>query len=222
MRRRTMLGIFAAAAGGGYLYRDTTPAETTEPTPPGDAKAGGEGGLRTETDPEPSAQPDTQGFDSEKIEDRFLERFNAMREREKAGGVYRDRILSEMGQAHAENMAEHDYIGHTQPDSGMTIEDRFERRGLMPQCELPAGDGSGEYYPGAENVAGAAVGRVQHPGSDETFTIADNDDVARFLMDSWMSSPGHREVMVLQSVESIGLGVAIRDDGEIFAALQFC
>jgi uncharacterized protein YkwD len=161
-------------------------------------------------------------FNAREIEAEFLDLFNRMRESKGLVTVALDHILTEMGQAHAENMAENDYVGHVQPETGRTIEDRFRERGLLPQCELPVGDGSGYYYPGAENAARAAVGRVTHPGSDEEFMVDSNAAAAEFLMDSWMRSDGHREVMVLPAVREIGLGVAIRDDGEIFAALEFC
>jgi len=195
MQRRTVLGGIAAAAAGGYLFREQQPAERT----PDSADTSGDGSISAETE-----TPSTAGFDPAVIEERFIERFNAMREEQGLGDVHRDRFLSEMGQEHAANMAEHDYIGHTQPDTGMGITDRYRDRNLLPECELDAGDGT--FY----------------PGTDETFTITDNDDVAAFLMDSWLSSEGHRGVMLLPSVDAIGLGVAIRDGGEIFAALEFC
>ena len=156
-------------------------------------------------------------FSQEPVETVFLERFNAMRREHSVATVDRNRDLSDMGQSHAENMAEQEYIGHTQPD-GTTIEQRFADRGL--DCELPV-EGSNEYYPAAENVATAAEGRVEHPGSDETFFVRTNDDLAEFLMDSWMHSEGHREVMVLPSVREIGLGVAT-NGSDIYAALEFC
>lgn len=225
MHRRTVLGLLGGAAIGGYFYRD---AGASDETPSDRGETGGGGAVNVETEDSSGGDLDDGGdvsnasdFNADEIEQLFLERFNEMRERERVGSVHRDRFLSEMGQDHAENMAEHDYIGHVQPD-GWGIEDRYRDRGLLPKCELPVDDGSGRYYPGAENAAGAAVGRVTHPGTDETFNIRDNDDVAEFLMDSWMSSDGHRAVMVLPAVQQIGLGVAIRGDGEIFAALQFC
>ncbi|MDR9382734.1 MAG: hypothetical protein RI560_13855, partial [Natronomonas sp.] len=179
------LGVLATAAAGGYFYRSGGPAADR---PRERADAGGDGSISAETE-----TPSTSGFEPREIEARFIERFNEMREREQLGQAHRDRFLSEMGQQHAENMAEHDHIGHVQPDTGMGIADRYRDRGLLPECEIDAGDGT--FYPGAENVAGAVVGRVTHPGTDETFTITDNDDVAAFLMDSWMSSDGHRAVM---------------------------
>ncbi len=215
MRRRTVLaGAVVALAGC---------ASASDPSTDDNASGTGNGGTDNGGDPDGGDDETGTGwFDTREIEAAFLERYNSMREEQGLATTSRDRILSEMGQEHAENMAENDYIGHQQPDTGMTIADRYERRGLLPKCELPTDDGSGSYYPGAENAAGAAVGRVTHPGTDETFTVVANDDVAEFLMSSWMTSPGHRAVMELTAVRRIGLGTAVRDDGEIFAALEFC
>jgi len=150
----------------------------------------------------------------------FLDRFNAMRTDEGLEPATQSDVLTEMASAHAENMAEHDYLGHEQPD-GTTIEDRFRERGLLPQCELPI-PGSDRYYPGTENVAGAvASGRVTHPGTDETFWITGAASLATFIMDSWMQSPPHREVMVLPAIREIGVGVG-RNGEDLFVAVEFC
>lgn len=118
-------------------------------------------------------------------------------------------------------MAEHDYVGHVEPDTGMSIADRYRKRGLLPRCELEV-PGTSEYYAGAENAAGATVGRVTHPGTETTFTITDSDSLAVFLLSAWVNSDGHRAVMALPAVNVVGLGVAVRSDGEIFAALECC
>jgi len=147
----------------------------------------------------------------------FHDRYNAVRADHDRQQVERRDALSAMGQAHAANMATHEYVGHVEPD-GTTIEDRFRERGL--DCRLPI-PGSDRYYPGAENAAGAREGRVTHPNTDKTFTIATADDLARYLLDTWLQSPPHRKVMLLPAVSAIGLGVAQSGD-DIYAALEFC
>jgi uncharacterized protein YkwD len=149
----------------------------------------------------------------------FVKRFNGMREQRELPTVDIADQLSEMAQSHAENMAEHDYLGHQQPD-GATIADRYRERGLLPNCEIKTG--GGRYYPGAENVAGAVIGEVTHPGTDETFRVRNGKTLAEFLMSSWMTSPEHRELMVSAAIREIGLGVAEGDDSKLFAALEFC
>jgi uncharacterized protein YkwD len=158
--------------------------------------------------------------DTDALNTAFLDRFNAMRTERELGEATQSDVLTEMATAHAANMADHDYLGHEQPD-GTTIEDRFRERGLLPGCELPV-PGSDSYYPGAENVAGAVEsGRVTHPGTDETFYITGPDSLAAFVMDSWMTSPPHRDVMTLPAVEDVGIGVGRRDE-DLFVAVEFC
>ena len=158
--------------------------------------------------------------DTDALNAAFLDRFNAMRRDRGLDSAVQSAVLTDMASAHAANMAEHDYLGHEQPD-GTTIEDRFRDRGLLPQCELPV-PGSDRYYPGAENVAGAVEsGRVTHPGTDESFYITGPDSLAEFVMDSWMASPPHRDVMTLPAVDEVGIGVG-RNGEDLFVAVEFC
>lgn len=150
----------------------------------------------------------------------FAKKLNEERTSRGLDPVGTRQILRAIGEDHAENMRKHDYIGHTQPN-GTTISDRYRDRGLLPQCRLPTGNG--RYYNGAENVAGAHVTEtVTHPGTSEYFNIDTEEELAAYLLDSWMSSDGHRKVLLLESANEIGLGIAIAEDGEVYAALEFC
>jgi len=167
-----------------------------------------------------SAGADTPPTDTEALNAAFLDRFNAMRDERGLRSASQSDVLTEMASSHAANMADHDYLGHEQPD-GTTIEDRFRERGLLPGCELPV-PGSDRYYPGTENVAGAvASGEVTHPGTDETFYISGPDSLARFVMDSWMKSDPHREVMTLPAIQELGIGVG-QNGEDLFVAVEFC
>lgn len=127
--------------------------------------------------------------------------------------------LQEMGQSHAETMAEHDYLGHETPN-GTTIADRYRSRGLLPECRLPIA-GSPKHYEGAENAAQTWVNKPLNvdDGPDE---IETSEQLARSLFEQWMHSPEHKRVMVLASADEMGLGVKIRDEGKVYAALEFC
>ena len=194
MMRRALLGGIAALVGG---------------------TAWQNGVFDPVVNPEDAAADVT---DTAAVNAAFLDRYNAMRADRGLPEATQSDTLTDMASAHAEHMADHEYLAHEQPD-GTTIEDRYLDRGLLPGCRLPAaGD---RYYNGAENVAGAAVGRVRHPGSDETYTIYNADDLARFLFDSWMRSDSHRRVMTLPAVRRIGLGVG-RTGDDLYAAVEFC
>jgi uncharacterized protein YkwD len=118
-------------------------------------------------------------------------------------------------------MAANEYIGHEQP-GGVTVEDRYARRGLFPECEIELSGGN-YYYRGIENVAGAHVyDDVRHPGNESYWDIDSEDKLAAFLMDSWMTSEPHRQAMLVRNVDEAGLGIAITDSGEVYAALDLC
>lgn len=153
-------------------------------------------------------------------EQEFLQQLNAERSARGLDNLSTNSELREMGDAHAENMLKHDYGGHVQPD-GTTIEDRYHTRGLLPDCRLSAG--GREYYNGAENAAGFRIREtVTHPGTTEYFYIDSEEELAAFLLDSWMTSEGHRRVLLLESADEIGLGLAWADSGQGYAALEFC
>lgn len=167
--------------------------------------------------PDPSKQ---HGYSREAVEDEFLRLLNAERvSRGKQSLSERD-VLTEMGEAHSQNMAEHDYLGHVEPD-GDTIEDRYRRRGLLPECRLPL-DGSGRYYAGAENAAHFWVNERVKLTDDETIYVADETDLARGIFRSWMNSPPHRKAMLVASADEAGLGLHIDDRGKVYASLELC
>lgn len=160
------------------------------------------------------------GMNETLVQEEFAKQLNSERQSRGLNPLITSQILRAMGSEHAENMREHDYIGHVQPD-GTTIEDRYRDRGLLPKCRLSAGDG--KYYDGAENAAGAHIDElVTHPGTSESFYIDTESELAAFLLDSWMTSDGHRKVLLLDSAKEIGLGIAISDSGRVYAALEFC
>jgi uncharacterized protein YkwD len=41
------------------------------------------------------------------------------------------------------------------------------------------------------------------------------------MLDEWLGSPGHRDVLLLAAADEAGLGVAVRD-GTVYAALEVC
>lgn len=127
--------------------------------------------------------------------------------------------LSEMGRTHAENMAEHNYVGHEWP-SGVTIQDRYEKRELLPECRLDVID-SDMYYQGAENAASAHVDQP-FTADGELYTVDNETELARALFSMWMNSPLHRVVMLLESVDEMGLGIYIKPNGKAYAALELC
>jgi len=127
--------------------------------------------------------------------------------------------LTEMGESHSAVMARQGQIGHVEP-GGITIRDRFERRGLLAECRIPLQE-SNRFYPGAENVAQTWVDReVMEDGG--LVYIGSEEEVARNLLHIWMNSPPHRKPMMLPATDRVGLGLNITEGNKVYASLEMC
>lgn len=181
-----------------------------------DSASVGSDPIQTAT-PDPSIQ---HGYSRAVVEDEFLRLLNAERESRGKQSLSERDVLTEMGQSHSRNMAEYHYLGHVEPD-GDTIEDRYRRRGLLPECRLPL-EGSARYYAGAENAAHFWVNERVQLTDQETIYVADEADLARGLFRSWMNSPPHRKAMLVASADEAGLGLYVDDRGKVYASLELC
>lgn len=161
-----------------------------------------------------------EGYNLTEVRTEFRHLLNAERSKGALGNLSQREVLVAMGQAHAENMAEHGYLGHTQPD-GDTIRDRYEARGLLPDCRLPI-QGSDRYYPGAENAYTGHVDTRIRRSDGSTIGVYDEVDLARAIFASWMNSDPHRRAMLVASADEMGLGVAITEEDEVYVALELC
>jgi uncharacterized protein YkwD len=173
--------------------------------------------------PTPTATP-VPDDDGDRIDDRlvrrvFLSYLNAERSSRGLGNLTVRPELTAMGETQAANMAKHDYVGHVQPD-GTTIRDRYEARGLLPECRLEQ-RGTDRYYPGAENAAQTWFNRSVRTDDGLDF-IGDEYDLGEELFEMWINSPPHREAMLLSSADEMGLGLEVTANGKVYAALELC
>lgn len=167
--------------------------------------------------PDPTMQ---HGYSREAVEDVFIRVLNAERQRRGLQTLSERDVLTAMGQAHSQNMAELQYLGHVEPD-GDTIEDRYRERGLLPECRLPL-DGSNQYYAGAENAAHSWVNERVRLDTGTSIYVANETDLARVLFEMWMDSPPHRRAMLVASADEVGLGLFIDERGKVYASLELC
>ena len=124
---------------------------------------------------------------------------------------YAPRMVT-IAREHSANMARNDYIGHTKP-SGETGEDRYE-----PVCDYT---GSGYLF--GENVASAWHKREFYKWrGDSTAYLESEEDVARYLVNQWMRSEGHRENILNPSWEEMVAGIHVADNGKVYATQSFC
>lgn len=112
---------------------------------------------------------------------------------------------------HSENMAKHDYIGHTEPN-GETGEERYQN-----VCDY-----SGSGYTFGENAANAYYQENFIAwGTNKTVYLATEKEVARYLVNQWMRSDGHRENIRHEEWSELGVGVAASDN-KVYASQTFC
>lgn len=166
-----------------------------------------------------STSTEDRGYDQTAVREAFLSRLNEERSSRGLQTLALQSELTEMGEDHTANMAEHEYVGHVWPD-GTTIEDRYRARGLLPECRLGV-SGSNRYYPGAENAAGAWIDRRFH-SSGGSYYVSNEAELGQTLVDIWISSPPHRRAMLVGSADEMGLGLNITGQGQVYAALELC
>lgn len=134
----------------------------------------------------------------------------ANRER-KANGrdpLRKDDSLRTIARSHSEEMGQQDYFAHESP-SGGTYEDRYETYGYY--CQVEADNGT---LTGGENI-----------WMMETDTAPSAEEIADRAVESWLESPDHRENLLLEYWDDMGIGVYILDTGtqiKIYVTQNFC
>jgi uncharacterized protein YkwD len=134
------------------------------------------------------------------VEDRIWRLTNDVRRQHGLSSLSRQKALAAVSQAYSTDMLVRRFFSHTNPE-GLDAGDR-----LKPLY-------SGPIYAWAENI---------WEGSN--ISTADPDRLAHTIMDSWMSSPGHRENILNPKYTHLGIGVAASGREvratQLFARLQ--
>ncbi|MGA7562028.1 MAG: CAP domain-containing protein [Desulfobaccales bacterium] len=121
---------------------------------------------------------------------------NEIRQRSGLPPLAKDGTLAAIAQAYSDDMLRRGFFSHTNPE-GLTVRDR-----LSP------------YFSGTISSLGENIWE----GSN--IPAANSEALARYIMDSWMSSPGHRENILSADYTHLGVGVAALG-GEIRATQDF-
>jgi uncharacterized protein YkwD len=151
-------------------------------------------------------QTEEEEFNRTKVE-RYVWRFTN-EERSKNGLSrieYAPRIV-DPARGHAQNMARHNYVGHTQPN-GETAKERYSS-----VCRYPGENAIGAWY--KRDYEDRKTGNSYYSDSER--------ELAKHLVVRWMNSTGHRENILRTRWKEMGVGVYKRDDGKVFAAQTFC
>uniref|UniRef100_A9A9M5 SCP-like extracellular n=1 Tax=Methanococcus maripaludis (strain C6 / ATCC BAA-1332) TaxID=444158 RepID=A9A9M5_METM6 len=144
------------------------------------------------------------------IEQYILEYTNMERASYELDDLIFDNKLSQISQAHSDDMAENNYFSHTNLD-GESPTDRAIAAGYNVVKYL----GNGYYSTGiGENIAKMPTGNVLGIG----YVSNDAQSIAKAIVDAWMDSPGHRANILNSQYTKIGIGVSF--DGTYYVATQ--
>lgn len=114
--------------------------------------------------------------------------------------------LSAPAREHAQDMARHDFVGH-RGSNGTTMTERY-----AGECSVPGENAGGTWY--------KRTFRTRK--TDELVYLSNETEVARNLVGGWIRSIGHRLNMLNERWTELGVGIAVRDDGKVFAVQVFC
>jgi uncharacterized protein YkwD len=211
MQLKTLL--VGVLLGGGLVWAFTTGVVTVDPSAAGIAGNGPLAENTSENSTGNSTWEDLAGgaLQPDELNDTQVERlvWEYVNQERASNGLssLSDRSqLSSAADEHAANMAEHDYVGHDQPDGG-SPDERY-----AATCPGGSGENANAAYYKDEFTA---------YGTGETLYLTNESQVAHYIVDSWMRSDGHRE-NILGSYEKTGVGVNVTDSGKVYAAQAFC
>ena len=110
-----------------------------------------------------------------------------------------DADLAAIAEYHSRDMAERDYVGHTNPD-GESIADRYREFGYG--CET-----------NGEVIQWLEYDEVEGRGAEA---------VARTVVENWMISELHRSFVLNESWGRQGVGVHVADSGRVYVTQNTC
>ncbi|MFC1798195.1 CAP domain-containing protein [Thermodesulfobacteriota bacterium] len=103
-----------------------------------------------------------------------------------------DKGLTVIAKIHSQDMFERDYFDHKNLEG-----DGPNERAMRLDVEIQNGNQCGI----SENIGQTPIGRVRDYG-----IVSDELDVAICVMKGWMKSPGHRENILDETFDEIGIG----------------
>lgn len=110
--------------------------------------------------------------------------------------------LRKVAREHSQDMAQRDFYAHENPD------------GLMPSDRASCAAG--------EIIHRGQVGEMKNIDSSKTWYTTDAEGIAGYIVEGWVLSDEHYELMTGSRWSSVGVGLEITDEGELFATAVFC
>lgn len=145
-----------------------------------------------------------QNFNETRVEQRVFAFVNEKRnQRNMANYEYNSRA-AKAAREHAEDMAEKGYFSHTSL-SGETQQERYA------------------FCDGGENAAKTHIREEIQQADGDIVSYQNETELARGIVEQWMHSDPHRERGIYGKWwESAGVGVAITENGTVYAVMGFC
>jgi len=193
MRRRVLLTATAIAVAG----CGQTPA-VSESDDSGDT-----------TDPKSSSDSDSDGDsdsdsnppDPERVAELVHQRVNDERTERSRGEVYDDRFLADPARDHSIDMDKRDFYAHENPS--------YEQPWDRVECDA------------AEVLHRGEIGELRQPDGEQVYDTSNAEEMAAFIVDGWLQSEGHRQVILDSVFDRAGVGIHI-NDGQFWATMMFC
>lgn len=123
-------------------------------------------------------------------------------------GLMQDADLQQVAEYKAEKMTTKGYISHTSPNGG-TVQDRFER--FDTGCTEFGENLAQTYYKSKIDV---------NYGSFDTYTT--EEELAEGIVKQFMASDSHKENLLDEDWEEMGVNIGINDEGRVYVAQEFC
>jgi uncharacterized protein YkwD len=159
------------------------------------------------------------GVEAAAVEARVAELVNAERARAGLPLLATDPKLAAIARRHSADMAARKFFDHVSPDGKDP-----ERRGLDAGYPCRRSHGSYVTHGLGENIFQSAVFSSVTFGSAgvRSYQWMSVDEIARQVVEGWMSSEGHRENVLKRGFERQGIGVAITAGGMVYVTQDFC
>jgi len=149
------------------------------------------------------------------VERLVVERTNEVRANRSLDAVTFSETLADPTRDHSTNMSEQGYVGHIDPAGG-TVEERY-----VDECAaLRDGREEFEY---SENAAVVWYKTVFESSLTEENVYARSEEgVAEVLVDEWLASDAHRDNLLTEGWETVGVGIGVGENGTVFGTQAFC
>lgn len=203
--------VFAAGVTGTGL----APLDAATPSIPGPEKlSDGQEEPKMTTTPitatsTPTATPEPdETLSTSEAEAIAIQLSNDRREEHGKSQLSPSYTLSSVAREHSKDMANRDFYAHKNPDG----EQPWDRANNVAECGNAV----------SENIhRGYLNERMRVYNSSQIIYTDDAESVARYIVQGWMNSPGHRTNLLSTRWDYIGVGIYF-DSPEFYATAMFC